>query len=346
MDIGNRTIWQQAAGDKDRNYIKICLKWDVILNGPGNAGKLPEAKVALREDGWSSRKITDLLRFSEEIKEGDIVVLRLGTNEVYGVGTIVGNYEWNDEFSDIDGWDLQHIRRVRWLWEGKENFPTYSLKQGDTTQLLDSESVKNWLIQLDIPKKKFNKELIPLPKKETKEPISFEKISEYLFDEGISSNSIQMLMSEIDELVRIAKWYKNNNNPSEFETVTYLVVPLLRALGWTPQKMAIEWNKVDVALFSQLPRNDNNLKIVVEAKKKGNSCLSAKSQAQSYSEGKENCNRLIVTDGLRYGIYIREKDKYKLYAYLNLTSLKNEYPVYNCHGVKEALRAMTPEWTE
>jgi len=129
MDIGNRTIWQQAAGDKDRNYIKICLKWDVILNGPGNAGKLPEAKVALREDGWSSRKITDLLRFSEEIKEGDIVVLRLGTNEVYGVGTIVGNYEWNDEFSDIDGWDLQHIRRVRWLWEGKENFPTYSLNK-------------------------------------------------------------------------------------------------------------------------------------------------------------------------------------------------------------------------
>ena len=79
----------------------------------------------------------------------------------------------------------------------------------------------------------------------------------------------------IDELVRIAKWYQKDNqkdnNPSEFETVAYLAVPLLRALGWTPQKMAIEWNNVDIALFNQLPREDKNLNVVVEAKKKGNS---------------------------------------------------------------------------
>ena len=45
--------------------------------------------------------------------------------------------------------------------------------------------------------------------------------------------------------------------------------------------MAIEWNKVDVALFNQLPRADENLGVVVEAKKKDNSCLTAKSQASS-----------------------------------------------------------------
>lgn len=195
--------------------------------------------------------------------------------------------------------------------------------------------------------KNYDRELVALPKAVSQKTINFEEISEYLFSEGISSNSIQTLMDEIDELIRIAKWYnRNNNNPSEFETVTYLVVPLLRALGWTPQKMAIEWNKVDVALFSQLPRKNENLQIVVEAKKKGNSCLSAKSQAQSYSVGKSNCNRLIVTDGLRYGVYFKTKDEYKLYAYLNLTSLKDEYLVYGCYGAKEALRAMTPEWTE
>jgi hypothetical protein len=123
-----------------------------------------------------------------------------------------------------------------------------------------------------------------------------------------------------------------------------LVIPLLRALGWTPQKMAIEWCNVDIALFSQLPREDENLNIVVEAKKKGNSCLSAKSQAQSYAQGKINCNRLIVTDGLRYGIYLKNQNSFNLHAYFNLTALKSEFPIYVCQGIKEALRTMTPEW--
>ena len=105
--------------------------------------------------------------------------------------------------------------------------------------------------------------------------IEFDAVSEFLFDQGVSSTSIENLSKVIDELVRIAKWYQKDNqkdnNPSEFETVAYLAVPLLRALGWTPQKMAIEWNNVDIALFNQLPREDKNLNVVVEAKKKGNS---------------------------------------------------------------------------
>lgn len=119
----------------------------------------------------------------------------------------------------------------------------------------------------------------------------------------------------------------------ESETISYLVVPLLRALGWTPQKMAIEWNKVDVALFNTLPRHDSNLSTVVEVKTKGRSCLTAESQARTYAEGKKNCHRLIVTDGLRYGIYIKQNSDFKA-----------SYPIYECRGVKEALRSMTPEW--
>jgi len=34
-----------------------------------------------------------------------------------------------------------------------------------------------------------------------------------------------------------------------------------------PQRMAIEWKHVDVALFDKLPRNDKNTCVVVEAKK-------------------------------------------------------------------------------
>ncbi len=345
MDIKHRKIWQQACGDTDRNYSEVCLEWDVILNGPGYAGAYPEGDETLKQHGWKSKKRTDIRRFAFQMAEGDIVVLRLGTADVLGVGEIVGKYEWNNIFGDIDGWDLQHVRRVRWLWKQEESpkkFNTYDLKQGDTTQELTSEAVRKWLEELDIPEEKYKSEIKQLPA-ESKE-VEYPEIAEYLYEQGVSSHSIETLIKEFDELRRIAKWYQYKEAPSEFETVAYLVIPILRALGWTPQKMAIEWRKVDLALFDQLPRHDSSLAIVVEAKKKGNSCLTAKSQAQGYAEGKKNCKRLIVTDGLRYGCYIKEENKYRLYAYMNLIDLKADYPIYECFGVKEALRSMTPEW--
>ena len=349
MDISSRKIWQQASGDTDRDYAEICLKWDVILNGPGHAGPWPECEDKLVEEKWSSKKRTDLRRFCEEMNDGDIVVLRQGTSKVLGVGEIVGNYKWLALFGDIDGWAIQHTRRVRWLWNGLENpqtFDTYTLKQGDTTQLLDSPEVRDWINGLEINHKSKSRNLIELPNDDESQ-VSIEEISEYLFDKGVASASIELLVSEIDELIRIAKWYQKFGDPSETETVVYLAVPLLRALGWTPQKMAIEWNRVDIALFNNLPREDKNLTIVVEAKKKGNSCLSAASQAQEYAQKRPDCKRLVVTDGLRYGVYIRNKSnsEFSLHSYMNLTNLKDNYPVYDCRGTKEALLAMTPEWT-
>ncbi len=50
---------------------------------------------------------------------------------------------------------------------------------------------------------------------------------------------------------------------------------------------------------------DSQLRAVVEAKKLDLSCLTAKSQAEIYAKGMPDCHRLIVTDGVRYGVYIR-----------------------------------------
>jgi len=349
MDITGKVIWQQAAGDTDRNYSDLCLRWGVILNGPGYAGSWPDCGKLLRSDDWSSRKVTDLKRFAEEMKDGDLVVLRIGTSTVLGVGQIVGSYEWRDEFGDVDGWDLQHIRRVRWMWTGRDNpktFETYALKQGDTTQKLNDGPVTDWLSTLSISDDALSRPIIDLPGQSKSTDITVTEISEFLFDRGVASASITALLSEIGELTRIAKWYKRSkSNPSEHETVAYLVVPLLRALGWTPQRMAVEWNYVDVALFERLPRSDETLRVVVEAKKMNNSCLSAMSQAMSYSDGKAACHRLIVTDGLRYGVYTRNKlEAFRLYAYMNLTRLRHDYPIYECNGAEEALLAMAPEW--
>jgi hypothetical protein len=350
MDIAGKSIWQQAAGDTDRDYSEICVRWDVILNGPGHAGPWPQCIEPLRRDEWSARKITDLRRFAEEVADGDLIVLRMGTATVLGVGQVVGGYEWSDEFGDVDGWDLQHVRRVRWVWKAgasPRTFDTYALKQGDTTQRLTDGPVTEWLATLEVPKEALNRPLAALPSTGEQKALEVSGVSEFLFDHGVASYSISNLLAEIGELTRIAKWYQRSAKPSEHETVAYLVVPLLRALGWTPQRMAVEWNHVDIALFDRLPRVDQSLRVVVEAKKMDNSCLSAMSQASSYATGKQNCHRLIVTDGLRYGVYLRDQfGAFVLYAYMNLTRLREHYPVLGCKGAKDALLAMAPEWKE
>jgi hypothetical protein len=348
MDIAGKTIWQQAAGNTDRNYSDLCFRWDIILNGPGHTGPWPNCEDSMRSEVTASRKITDLRRFAEEMKVGDLVVLRIGTATVLGVGQIDGPYEWRDEFGDIDGWDLQHTRRVRWIWRDQNNsqmFGTYALKLGDTTQKLNDGVVKDWLRSLSVSHASFTRPLADMPPRGEVCDIDVTQISEFLFDHGVASASITTLLNEIGELTRIAKWYQRSDMPSEHETVAYLVVPLLRALGWTPQRMAVEWNRVDVALFERLPRGDTTLRVVVEVKKMDNSCLTAVPQAMSYAQGKTACHRLIVTDGLRYGVYTRSAHgQFRLYAYLNLTRLRHDYPVYECKGAEEALLAMAPEW--
>lgn len=347
MDIDGMQIWQQGSGNGDTYYAPCCIEWDVILNGPGKHGIYPDAYDDLGAVGISARKRTDLGRFAVEMCDGDLVVLRGGTNLVYAVGEVVGEYLWSDIFGDVDGWDIQHVRRVRWLWHSLANpkqFDTYTLKQGDTTQRLDSQVVEDWLRELDIDNAGLNRELAALPD-DNVGIVDRPHLSNAMFSYGVASASINNLMDEISELERIATWYvQAETAPSEHETVAYLAIPFLRVLGWTPQKMAVEWNNVDIALFDGLPRCNENLSVVVEAKRRGNSCLSAVGQAEGYALNHGGCPRLVVTDGIRYGVFVARGDLFELYAYMNLIRMRDAYPIYRCGGASDAILAMTPEW--
>ena len=364
MDLGDKAIWQVAAGDTDRSYHDLCLRWDVILFGPGYRGPWPECKPGLTEDRWTTRKIGLIRKFCETISPGDLIVLRLGTAEVYGVGEVVGDYQWYDDLGDVDGWYLQFVRRVRWLWRYNsknarnaepKRFPTFSLKFGDTIQPLDSQPVLKWIKKLKTPSAARKRKIVQLPAtcvhKEWNTQVQVHEIAEYLFDQGVAAGAIDALIDGMDALRRIASWYDRSGiAPSESETVAYLVVPLLRALGWTPQRMAVEWNHVDLALFSRMPRADDNLAVAVEVKKRNLSCLSAKSQAEGYAEqeGREGCRRLIVTDGIRYGVYLRNEGGEfpdRPAAYLNLNRMIRSYPILECAGAAEALRLIAADWS-
>jgi len=145
----------------------------------------------------------------------------------------------------------------------------------------------------------------------------------------------------------LASWYNNESKrpegrPSENETVGYLVVPFLLSLGWSQQTAAVEWNRVDVALFSGMPPTDSTLACVVEAKLLGRSVFSPFGQAREYAlrAGREACNRLIVTDGIRYALHRRQGNNFNIEAYLNILDMRDSYEILGCSGAVEAVLGM------
>ncbi len=358
--------WVIAAGDTNRNYADLCLEHGVVMMGPSYCGDWLnrwsedglKAEDVLRRDKWSSRKITMLHSFANDIKKGDLVVLRLGINEIHGVGIVQNGYQYNELFSDIDGWDLAHIHRVDWIWkkpDGKPQSSNGALRRGDTLQKLGrtdkTESIFKWIEALPEPSAK-----LPALKNAGKK-LRVSDIIRKLFDYGVGSGSLSTLEDRIKDLCSLAEWYKTYRvEPSEHETLAHLISPLLLALGWTPQRLALEYTikesrtRVDVALYPNGNRKAYEPIAFIEAKKFGYSCLSAESQIRNYAENMKYLRRLIVTDGIRYGVFVRKQDDDefpdKPSAYLNLTDLRDEYPVYgDCRGADEALLYMSAAWS-
>jgi hypothetical protein len=360
MKIDCRTIWQQAAGDKNRDYVDVCIRFDVILNGPGRHGRWPECSTAQKLKGKiGKRKLTDLRRFSESIKDGDLVVLRLGTSEVHAVGQVVGDYLYHPEFGDVDGWDLEHVRRVRWLWTAPSKqideriqftvrqpqiFEPYSMKLGDTTQPLNDGRVKEWLARLPIPEGVQARPLAELPVTSAEE-LSLEELAAFMSENTLTNLPTAPVRQQLQTLNELANWYRQTDeDPTEHEAVAHLALPLLTLLGWSTRQLAIEWKSMDIALFEKLPRHTDHLAAIVEAKRLGRSCLGALHQAIRYAKKRPSCQRLILTDGPRYWVHVKQGAAWTLHAHLNLRRLRSENPIYRCAGAKEALLAMAPGW--
>ncbi len=110
MNIDGKTIWQVSAGNgRDTQYANLCLALDVIVFGPGRYGRWPDCKMPMladTENRWTTTKAGIIKRFAEDLKPGDLVVLRVGTQQVYGVGEIVGDYGFSQLFGNVQTWDL------------------------------------------------------------------------------------------------------------------------------------------------------------------------------------------------------------------------------------------------
>jgi len=130
---------------------------------------------------------------------------------------------------------------------------------------------------------------------------------------------------------RLVKWYNTEGKDiKEHETRTFLIIPLLLALGWPEQKLKIEWNNIDIAFFnkpySEKNEDCNQCAIILESKKLREGLTYGTSQAKTYASKYKKCNRLIVSDGCCYKLYKRKENQWKYSAYLNILKPKRNHP--------------------
>ena len=158
-------------------------------------------------------------------------------------------------------WNLQHLRRVRWFPNTENEFPTRTLGgQVRTFAAVNVATVKKWVKTLTITDECRNRELADMPI--SGRELDPAELGRRLFVEGLPSEYIDKLLKTFSSLQRVASWYRNKEKrpkgrPSERETVCYLVVPFLLSLGWSQQTAAVEWNHIDVALFTGMPPADS-----------------------------------------------------------------------------------------
>jgi hypothetical protein len=112
--------------------------------------------------------------------------------------------------------------------------------------------------------------------------------------------AVRNVVAEVNDLHALF-WDRERfgDHPTEDELVAHFVVPLLRTLGWPPERIAVKWRYIDVALFTALPRTPDNCHLVIEAKRLGAGVEGALKQAKGYVQALGVPRDIVVTDGVR-----------------------------------------------
>lgn len=302
----NLSVWQLGGGPASRPYADVFLKHGVGLIGPGDAGAWkPERDDDEFEGGF-------VRRFVSEMQVGDVVLLRTGIATITAVGIVASDYMYLNQFDDVNGWDLQHARRIRWIRLPQEyTFGTQVFGANPTRcSRIWNEEVKDYAGRfLNSPPTHWQE--TPLPELPGEEP-GLDKVP--LAIEGI--------VAQAQDLAGLFLDHQNFGDcPTEDEMVAHFVVPFLQALGWPPERIAVKWRYIDVALFESLPRIPGNCRFVIEAKRFGAGVEGALEQAKGYVETLGVPCDVIVADGIRYRMYSCENG-FAPVAYANLIRLK------------------------
>jgi hypothetical protein len=323
-------IWQVADGDVERHYSNVFFHYGVMLIGGGWLGdyRKRNERDTEEEKNYKDPANEKFIRQFFEAGIGNLVVLKRGLKAI-AVGEILEDYDFKEVFSDVEGFDLRHCRRVKWT-KLEENNDIDGLSQNRFCRLKkDKRKVKQlW---------EKNKQRRLAPEKLAKIPINPEILTdENLVDsltkvKNCGRRNAKLIADTILRLRRLANWYEDNDTDydvKEHETRTFLVIPLIMSLGWVEENVKIEWHNMDVVLFDKPYTQESKPVVIIETKRLWHGLGGVSYQATDYAKKYPKCDRLVITNGIRYMLYSRPKqgEDWPLTAYLNLLTPTRNHP--------------------
>ena len=252
IDLAEDDVWQVSAGPSDRSYADQFLRHGLALIGPGDAGAWhPERPDEEFEGGF-------VRRFATELQVGDVLLLRSGLSTILAVGLVASEYEYLPQFDDVNGWDLQHARRVRWcsLPEPHDfGEPVFGASPPRVSRV-QSRNVAGYAHRfVRSPPTDWQGRTLPSLPVEEESLIA-------------PPTELRYLVAQVQDLSALhTDANAFGERPMEDELVAHYVIPFLRALGWPVERIAVKWRRIDVSVFSELPRIPQNCKYLIEAKR-------------------------------------------------------------------------------
>lgn len=349
-------VWQIASGERGRYYDDIFLAYDVMFLGPGRPGEFDRSLYqSWAEDGRiTSASASQVARFAQAVQPGDIVLLRKGY-QVLSIGAAAGHtYHHNDSLDDVYGWDLQHCRSVSWhrelepevaklqatraLFDGRKQIPTFTAVNDPAV----IEPIKHLFSGIS------PKPVVAGP--QAPKSLRPEELGQKLFARGLPNRSVDEVLAALQRQQRLLTWYRDQSDigrPTEHEVVAHMVLPLLLALGWSEQLLAIEWNRIDLAGFAGTPTTAERCVLVCEAKQMGQGMLDVWEQAFDYVQKNQlsSCRKIVTTDGARFYLYERpEKGQWpeRPTGYLNAMNIREDHVAPRGTSAVDTIVALTP----
>jgi hypothetical protein len=334
-------VWQVACGETGRDYRDVFLRHDLMLLGPGDPGPWSE-------DLYDSDN--RIRPFVHGPSAGDVVLMRLG-HEVLRVGTVPHQdekYSWSPSFEEVLGWNLQHYRRV--LWGGPRSTSVLARMQpvfsNYKQQRAFSEVHERRITRLAdrLARAVHSRRLRKLPPES--KSLTLEDFGLGLFNSGLSNDSVERALEAIEKCRRLGSWYQEHDGrePSEHEIVAHTCIPMMLALGWSEQMLAVEWRHIDLAFFDRMPTTEENCVMICEAKRPHRPLESALDQAINYVEKRRlvRCRTIVLSAGTRLTTYRKMRGGWYASGAINFMRLRDRHVIPHNTSAVETLMSLTP----
>ncbi len=185
----------------------------------------------------------------------------------------------------------------------------------------------------------------PLPK-----PLNMDEVGQELFSKGLPNDAVDKVLVAVERQRRLVKWYEKDKvksgRPTEHEVVAHMVLPLMLALGWSEQLLAVEWRRIDLAGFSGTPTTEERCIFVCEAKGLGHGLQNVLQQAKLYVERLtlSNCCKILISDGVRLYLYGRKNREWAdmPIGYLNVNSIRTNHIAPENTNAIDTIMALAP----